>query len=462
MYRVWKAPATSRGRSRALAGGAAAKACRSVIRPAATICPAVLTFAGVRPCLARAASASSWSPPSTAVIPVGSAAEASAIAVARTRTSRSASSALITPAMTPAASSPTLCPAVASAGRSLASPPARAPAATRAAATSRGWATAVSLISSALAVVPYLMRSQPASSEAAPSRSATPGSSSQGARKPGVCAPCPGAVMISILPPCPVEVRQLNAGDYEVAHRKLVASIQIAFTQMSSSRYSAALSLRGARRRRLPSSLVPRSSVQAVRRPFGSRSVEVVPRSFGAPGGQSAQDDGDPQGEAVTADRRRVRGEFGDAAQPVTDRVRGDEQQPRGGLQGRALLQVGRQGFEQRVPAADQRLVNVADQGGSGVLVAVQGAFGQQFVGPRRGGGGAQIPDQRAGDDRSWPEPAGETLGRGDRVLGAAEHQDQPVSLHAGEEVEPGALGLSPEVLDERLRSGAPRALGAG
>ena len=83
--------------------------------PAATICPAALTFAGVRPCRAIAASTTSWSPPSTAVIPVGSAAAASAMARPRTAVRRSASSAVSTPAMTPAASSPTLCPAAASA-----------------------------------------------------------------------------------------------------------------------------------------------------------------------------------------------------------------------------------------------------------------------------------------------------------------------------------------------------------
>ena len=127
--------------------------------------------------------------------------------------------------MTPAASSPTLCPAAASAGTSPGSLPDNAEAATIAAATSSGCATAVSLISSASAVVPNLMRSQPASSEAAPRRSATPGSSSQGARNPGVCAPWPGAVMISILLQCPVEVRHMNAEQYEVARRNFVDSL---------------------------------------------------------------------------------------------------------------------------------------------------------------------------------------------------------------------------------------------
>src|SRR6202035_2353193 len=60
--------------------------------------------------------------------------------------------------------------------------------------------------------------------------------------------------------------------------------------------------------------------------------------------GQAAQGYGDPQGEAVPPDRRRVLGELSDAAQPVADGVGVDEQQPRGALEGRALLQVGGQG----------------------------------------------------------------------------------------------------------------------
>ena len=73
----------------------------------------------------------------------------------------------------------------------LAAPPcpASALAEIRAAATSSGWATAVSLISSAVAVVPYLMRSQPIRSDQVPSCPVTPGNSSHGARNPGDCAP---------------------------------------------------------------------------------------------------------------------------------------------------------------------------------------------------------------------------------------------------------------------------------
>ena len=50
MCRVWNAPATASGRSRAPAGGSAANAASSSMVPAATIWPAALTLAGVSPC----------------------------------------------------------------------------------------------------------------------------------------------------------------------------------------------------------------------------------------------------------------------------------------------------------------------------------------------------------------------------------------------------------------------------
>ena len=186
MCTVWKAPATDSGRSRAPAGGSAANAASCSIVPAATICPAPFTLAGVSPCASIAASTVVSSPPRTAVIPVGSMAAARAIACPRTATSRSASATLTTPAIAPAASSPTLCPAVARPEPVAGGAPSkRAPAAASAAATSSGWATAVSLISSAPAVVPYRTRSRPVSSDQTPSWPATPGTSSQGERKPG-------------------------------------------------------------------------------------------------------------------------------------------------------------------------------------------------------------------------------------------------------------------------------------
>ena len=88
-------------------------------------------------------------------MPVGSFAAAAAIARPRSRTSTMACSAVITRAPAAAVISPTLWPAVApttwnaSAGCGKSSS-----AETRPAATSSGWATAVSRIASASAVVP--------------------------------------------------------------------------------------------------------------------------------------------------------------------------------------------------------------------------------------------------------------------------------------------------------------------
>ena len=48
MNRVWKAPATGRARTRAFSGGFAASSSSAVNSPAATICPAALRLAGVR------------------------------------------------------------------------------------------------------------------------------------------------------------------------------------------------------------------------------------------------------------------------------------------------------------------------------------------------------------------------------------------------------------------------------
>ena len=227
MCRVWNAPATCSGRSLARAGGSAANAASCSRVPAATTCPAPLMFAGVRPCASMESRTSASSPPSTAVMPVASMAAAFAMASPRTRTRRIASSAVSTPARTPAPSSPTLCPAAAPVcTRAWSSPPNSTSAAAMAAATRSGWATAVSRISSALAVVPNVMRSSPASSDQVPRRSAKPGSSSQGERKPGVWAPWPGAAITSIFLPCTVEVRYMGHKEHEVCPRDHVPFLQ--------------------------------------------------------------------------------------------------------------------------------------------------------------------------------------------------------------------------------------------
>ena len=155
MCLVWKAPATDSGISRLLAGGSAWKAASSSTVPAATIWPGPLSLAAVRPCSAILASTSSRSPPSTAVIEVAVCAAAAAIALPRSRTSTIACSALITPAPTAAAISPTLWPETAPIWANASDGCGKtARAASMLDATSSGCAIAVSRMVSASALVP--------------------------------------------------------------------------------------------------------------------------------------------------------------------------------------------------------------------------------------------------------------------------------------------------------------------
>ncbi len=160
--------------------------------PAATIWPAPLRLAGVSPAASMPAATSSGSPPSTADMPVGVSAQAAAISAPRRAANATASAGVRAPETAAAVSSPTLCPATT---RSVSPSRPSRPATIAPSATISGWVTAVSLISSASAVVPSRTRSRPASSLHEPSCSATPGSSSQAASMPGVCEPCPGAKM---------------------------------------------------------------------------------------------------------------------------------------------------------------------------------------------------------------------------------------------------------------------------
>ncbi len=201
MKAVWNAPATLRGMTRARAGGSAASAARASREPAATTCPAPLTFAGVRPCRSIVASTSASSPPRTALMPVGVAALASAIARPRWATKRIASVSRSTPAAAVAVISPTECPARAPvpAGATAYPPTVGVPESARRASspapTRSGWATAVSLMVSSSEVVPWVTRSTSAASERTLSWSCSPGSSSHGLRKPGVWEPWPGQTM---------------------------------------------------------------------------------------------------------------------------------------------------------------------------------------------------------------------------------------------------------------------------
>ena len=107
MCTVWKAPATLSGISRARGGGFSASPASCSIVPAATIWPLPLLLAGVSPWASMAASTSSGLPPITAVIEVGVAALAAAIARPRSRTNTIACSADSTPTTAAAVISPT-------------------------------------------------------------------------------------------------------------------------------------------------------------------------------------------------------------------------------------------------------------------------------------------------------------------------------------------------------------------
>ena len=197
--------AGSGGPSRA-ASSASLASCSMV--PAATIWPAPLSLAGVRPCSASLASTSSRSPPRTAVMPVGVAAEAVAIALPRSRTNTIACSAVITPAPAAAAISPTLWPATAptrpnaSAGCGIERECRQQAGGDEQRLGDRGVADRLRV--GLGAVVDEVECRLTADSQI--SRSAKSESSSQGSRNPGVWAPCPGATMTSTDPSCRVTV----------------------------------------------------------------------------------------------------------------------------------------------------------------------------------------------------------------------------------------------------------------
>lgn len=150
---MWKAPATFSGTTRERSGGFAAKASRASSEPAATICPEPLALAGVSPAASMASRMTSSCGERTADMPVGVAAAAWAMAVARVRTKLMASSSLSAPARAEAVISPTEWPANRRSSRPSSSLRSRR-AATSPAATISGWATAVSLMVSASASVP--------------------------------------------------------------------------------------------------------------------------------------------------------------------------------------------------------------------------------------------------------------------------------------------------------------------
>ena len=172
----------------ACAGFCSASCASAGSGPAATVCAAPLRLAGSSPSRSIVASTSSGFPPSTALMPVGSRAQAAAIARPRTAAIATAASASSTPAMAAAASSPTEWPATGVPGGTSS-----LRAASSAAATTSGCVTAVSLISSAPAVVPRRCRSRPIAADHRASVASASGSSSHGVSMPGDCDPCPGA-----------------------------------------------------------------------------------------------------------------------------------------------------------------------------------------------------------------------------------------------------------------------------
>ena len=107
MCTVWNAPATLSGIRRARVGGFSARPASCSIVPAATIWPLPLLLAGVSPWAAIAANTSSGLPPITAVIEVGVAALASAIARPRSRTNTMACLSESAPTTAAAVISPT-------------------------------------------------------------------------------------------------------------------------------------------------------------------------------------------------------------------------------------------------------------------------------------------------------------------------------------------------------------------
>ena len=117
-------------------------------------------------------------------IPAGDCAAALAISMPRARTNINASRLLIAPHSAAAASSPTECPEVTA---KFLIP--RACAASSDVATMRGWALAVSFISSASAVVPSRTRSKSISLDHWAKSFSNAGSATQSVSIPGVCEP---------------------------------------------------------------------------------------------------------------------------------------------------------------------------------------------------------------------------------------------------------------------------------
>ena len=168
---------------------------------------------------------------------------------------------------------------------------------------------------------------------------------------------------------------------------------------------------------------------------------------------------------------RRQAGDLGDPAQAVPHGVRVDEQRPRRALEGAAVVEVRGDGLEQVASAATSGRYDLVDEPATACGVAVQRPLGQQVVGehrPRgvgpRGGGpqrGERLAPSAAGvgqarhdraDDHRARREVGAAPRRGrERVVGAAEHDDEPVALDPGERVAAGVAGRALHRLGHRL-----------
>src|SRR4051812_2359689 len=355
MNGVWNAPATASLMTLTLAGGSAANFSRFASAPAATIWPAPLRLAGYSPTASIAAITSSGSPPRTALMPVASSAQAAAISRPRTPASVTAASGLSTPAMAAAPSSPTLCPAT-----TATSYIGSCSAASNAAATSNGWVRAVSLISSASAVVPSWTRSSPASADHQRRRASTPVMSSHGVRKPGFWEPCPGASTASTSMTVPESCASRRIATHETQRFLLEGSSKS-----------------------LPGVIPTTADVTLRSRPL----TDCRDRCGHAGRIESPDRERDPQGEGVPGGQWREAAPLADAAQPVPDGVRVNEQGPGRTLQYPAGGEERVQRLQQFAAGPHHGAVDVLAEDPAGLGVAGQRPLGQQVGGGHRPGG---------------------------------------------------------------------------
>ena len=230
--------------------------------------------------------------------------------------------------------------------------------------TISGWATAVSLIVSASESVPCATRSSPATAESQPSRSRTPGSSSQGVRKPGVWEPCPGQTRTSTSPPLPVRRDLVVTERHQQSAARFVGFLQVGRCP-GQDVDAPSRDADGATRGR-------RAGPAGRRR---ARSARCWPPAGGSGRSRSRWRSG-PAGSARCWGGRTAPARCASSAPPPSrNAARGLEQRPAGG---------------------DQRAVDPLDQQPPGVLVAGQRPARGAGRRPGPGGGRPARPARRA------------------------------------------------------------------